>query len=176
MLFRSQIVNSILADGTSNNAFGVITDLGHNLSSDATPVWTSGTSLNNTDPLLLPLANNGGPTWTMGLRAGSPALNTADCAAAPPTDQRGYARPNGPGCDLGAYEGAGLTTLSIARMSAGTNVVWHLAEPGRAYRLEKTIAFDVWTPVMTNTAPVGGLLEFHVPVSGSPCFYRVVPQ
>ena len=171
-----QIVNSILSGGTSNNTYGVITDLGHNLSSDATPAWTSGTSLNNTDALLLPLANNGGPTLTMALKVGSPALNTADCASAPATDQRGYPRPSGPGCDIGAWEGAAQPTLLIARESAGTNVVRHAGEPGRAYVLQKTVNFSAWTPAMTNVAPAGGVVEFHVPVSGSPCFYRVVPQ
>ena len=126
-----QLVNSILNGGTSNNCYGTITDLGHNLSSDATPAWTSGTSLNNTDPLLLPLANNGGPTLTMALRFGSPALNTADCALAPPTDQRGVARPGGPGCDIGAYEGLGLIMANIWRENAATNVVSFLGETGR---------------------------------------------
>lgn len=45
------------------------------------------------DPLLGPLADHGGPTQTMALLTGSPALNaggTTDCA---PTNQRGVARP-----------------------------------------------------------------------------------
>ena len=172
--------NSVLSGNTVNgvatNSFGTLTDAGHNLSSDATPVWTSGSSLNNTDPLLLPLTNNGGPTLTMALRAGSPALNTADCASAPATDQRGVARPNGPGCDIGAYEGAGAVALQVWHESATTNVVRHASEVGRAYRLEKTVLFDTWTPVATNIAPAGGWLEFHIPATGSPCFYRVVAQ
>jgi hypothetical protein len=171
-----QLVNSILSGGTSNNVWGVMADLGHNLSSDNTPVWSSGTSLNNTDPRLLPLATNGGPTLTMALRAGSPALNTANCASTPPTDQRGVARPDGPGCDIGAYEGAGVFTLAIWRESAATNVVRHLAEPGRAYRLEKTSSFNGWTPVVTNTAPLGGVLDFRIAAPGAPCFYRVLAQ
>jgi len=54
--------------------------------------------------------------------------------------------------------------------------VRHAAEAGRAYRLEKTVGFGSWTPVVTNTAPPGGWLEFHVPATGTPCFYRVVTQ
>ena len=171
-----QILNTILSGGTSNNAWGTITDLGHNISSDATPVWTSGTSSNNTDPLLLPLANNGGPTLTMALGVGSPALDTADCSAAPATDQRGVARPSGPGCDIGAYERAEVFTLQIWRENAATNVIRHAAYLGHTYRLVKSVDLNAWTPAVTNIAPAGGWLEFHVPATGSPCFYRVLAQ
>ena len=51
------------------------------------------------------LANNGGPTRTHALIAGSPAIDAspddADCAA---TDQRGVTRPQGAACDIGAFE------------------------------------------------------------------------
>ncbi|HEY2988122.1 MAG TPA: right-handed parallel beta-helix repeat-containing protein [Candidatus Binatia bacterium] len=55
--------------------------------------------------ILAPLANNGGPTQTHALVAGSPAIDAspadADC---PSTDQRGTLRPQGPLCDIGAFE------------------------------------------------------------------------
>lgn len=56
------------------------------------------------NPKLGSLANNGGPTETMALLAGSPAIDLikAPCGTAP--DQRGVARPQGAGCDAGAYE------------------------------------------------------------------------
>ena len=52
------------------------------------------------DPLLDPLADNGGPNPTMALLPGSPAIDTGD--SCPDTDQRGEPR-DGP-CDVGAYE------------------------------------------------------------------------
>lgn len=61
------------------------------------------------NPMLLPLANNGGPTLTMALPVNSPAVDGA-LASAPTIDQRGVTRPldgNGDGvvrADLGAYE------------------------------------------------------------------------
>ncbi|QBB71020.1 hypothetical protein ELE36_12040 [Pseudolysobacter antarcticus] len=60
----------------------------------------------NLDPLLAVLADNGGPTQTQALQAGSPALdevrvNSATCSG---TDQRGVARPSGVRCDIGAVE------------------------------------------------------------------------
>jgi hypothetical protein len=52
------------------------------------------------DPLLLPLADNGGPTETMALQAGSPAIDLSDDC--PATDQRGEPRVGR--CDSGAFE------------------------------------------------------------------------
>jgi hypothetical protein len=58
------------------------------------------------DPLLGPLQNNGGPTQTMALLPGSPAIGHGDNAKAPTTDQRGITRITGPGefTDIGAFE------------------------------------------------------------------------
>jgi hypothetical protein len=58
------------------------------------------------DPMLAPLADNGGPTRTHALRSGSPALNTGNNAAGLPFDQRGhgFARKAGPATDIGAFE------------------------------------------------------------------------
>ncbi len=54
-------------------------------------------------PLLGPLADNGGPTQTQALLVGSPAIDHA-AAPCPATDQRGVARPQLAGCDIGAFE------------------------------------------------------------------------
>ena len=63
-----------------------------------------GFDLTSADPLLAPLADNGGPTETQALGAGSPAVGAvvpgSDC---PLTDQRGAGRLSGH-CDVGAYE------------------------------------------------------------------------
>ena len=88
---------------------GPLTLTGPNLIGDTTGCAISGTPPIVADPLLAPLADNGGPTWTHALLPGSPALGVGDpavCAAAPVSgrDQRGVARPQGAGCDLGAYE------------------------------------------------------------------------
>jgi beta-glucanase (GH16 family) len=50
------------------------------------------------------LADNGGPTHTHALLPGSPAIDMADGGVCPATDQRGIARPQGGGCDVGAFE------------------------------------------------------------------------
>jgi hypothetical protein len=58
------------------------------------------------DPLLQPLADNGGPTYTHALGAGSPAIDTGNNAAGLDFDQRGsgFARVSGAAADIGAFE------------------------------------------------------------------------
>ena len=56
------------------------------------------------DPLLAPLADNGGPTLTHALLAGSPAIDTGDNFFGLPTDQRGSPRVSGVATDIGAFE------------------------------------------------------------------------
>ncbi len=66
------------------------------------------------DPLLGDLQNNGGPTKTHALLSTSPAIDqipsgTSGCGTDITTDQRGYTRPAGTHCDIGAFEyGASL--------------------------------------------------------------------
>ena len=76
------------------------------------------TNVIDADPLLDTLADNGGFTQTMSLGAGSPAIDAGDNASCATTDQRGVARPQGPHCDIGAYESPDTTipvVLSIVR-------------------------------------------------------------
>jgi beta-glucanase (GH16 family) len=84
---------------------GVVT-----LTSGGTNVFTDGTCAPVASDqvvaaaALAPLAANGGPTLTHALNSGSPALDTANPASCPTADQRGIARPQGAGCDVGAVE------------------------------------------------------------------------
>ena len=103
--------NTIVANSPSpgGNCGGGITDGGYNLDSDGscgfgtTNHSLSGTMDNPLNPQLGPLANNGGPTKTHALLAGSPAINKGNSFEAT-TDQRGVARPQGAAPDIGAFE------------------------------------------------------------------------
>jgi len=79
---------------------------GFNLDSGTSCRLSQATDLTSTDPLLAPLASNGGPTQTQALEAGSPAIDRGGTSASgcPPADQRGVTRPQGPACDIGAFE------------------------------------------------------------------------
>ncbi|MEW5988914.1 MAG: choice-of-anchor Q domain-containing protein, partial [Chloroflexota bacterium] len=75
-----------------------------------------GTPGNEIDPLLGPLQNNGGPTWTHALLPYSWAIDRGHPGYCPTTDQRGVARPQGAGCDKGAFE---LEALPLTCRSPG---------------------------------------------------------
>ena len=101
------ITNTILSGNSGDCVnFGTLQSNGGNLVQDGTCAITGALS---GDPMLGPLANNGGPTKTRALLPGSPAIDAGDdafCTPAPVAgiDQRGVARPQGTHCDLGAYE------------------------------------------------------------------------
>lgn len=97
--------NTIVAYSASggNCAGATISSSGYNLSSDTSCSSFSATGdLTNINPLLGPLANNGGTTFTHALLPGSPAINSGTNFGCPSTDQRGYPRVGT--CDRGAYE------------------------------------------------------------------------
>ncbi len=124
--------NTIIAGNISAvgpDFYGTLTSQGWNLignNTDATITPSPGTAdqigtnAAPINPLLGPLANNGGPTQTMALLVGSPARDKGAAATDPltntaiSTDQRGFARPfddpaianaaGGNGSDIGAFE------------------------------------------------------------------------
>ena len=116
-LAKSIVANQDLEADCLGDGLWVYSE-GHNLDSDGTCNLTDPTDLPNTDPILGVLQDNGGPTLTHALLPGSPAIGAvplADCTyddgGDPGTpevplaeDQRGVARPQRDGCDIGAYE------------------------------------------------------------------------
>jgi hypothetical protein len=72
------------------------------------------TNIITTDPVLGTLGNYGGSTQTIPLLPGSSAINalvtgTNGCGTTITADQRGVTRPQGSGCDIGAFESQGFT-------------------------------------------------------------------
>jgi predicted outer membrane repeat protein len=106
------IANTIVASNSGGNcslAPGALISGGNNLQFGDTTC----TGMTVANPLLGPLANNGGLTQTMALGAGSPAIDHGDTINAPTTDQRGVARTDGNGdgiiaVDIGAFEAPAL--------------------------------------------------------------------
>jgi hypothetical protein len=84
-----------------------------------------GTTAAPIDPLLGPLADNGGPTQTMLPQRGSPAIDAGSNEGAPDTDQRGFRRVFGGVIDLGAVETMypGQSRVGTFDSSTGT---WYL--------------------------------------------------
>ncbi|HKP49262.1 MAG TPA: choice-of-anchor Q domain-containing protein [Gemmatimonadales bacterium] len=106
------LINTIVARNTAPSAPDVADGAGRfNLIGNGTGSGISssngnqvGTSSSLINPRIGPLVNNGGPTRTQALLAGSPAIDAASTPDCPPTDQRGVARPQGSHCDIGSYE------------------------------------------------------------------------
>jgi hypothetical protein len=131
--------NSILANSANGfDVWGAVIDAGYNLCSDGTAGFSGPGSLNHVDPLLSALSQNGGPTPTMALLAGSPARDAIP-SGFPPTDQRGVTRPQGPAADIGAFEAdfisaaaAILVQPKAATVRAGTNYTFVVVASGTA--------------------------------------------
>jgi len=108
------IGSTILSAGDSgeniyNDTNGTVASLGYNLSSDDGGGYlTANGDQINTDPMLGPLQDNGGPTFTHALLPGSPAIDTGDPNFTPPPfyDQRGpgYHRVVNGRIDKGSFE------------------------------------------------------------------------
>jgi predicted outer membrane repeat protein len=101
------IKNSIIANEGSST--GVFVSEGYNIESGHTCGLTQATDKRDTDPLLLPLADNGGFSMTHAIKPNSPAIDNGNDAVCPELDQRGTKRIDGNKdgtvrCDIGAYE------------------------------------------------------------------------
>jgi predicted outer membrane repeat protein len=128
--FLNTIVANNGADECDGAPPGLISN-GNNLSSDASCEFTSAGDQENTDPLLGPLQDNTGPTFTHALPGGSPAIDAGTNIGCPATDQRGVARPIGSSCDVGAYEAAlVLTLIKRAFLPDGTPIPTGSTIPG----------------------------------------------
>ena len=83
---------------------GVIASEGHNLDSGTSCNMTAPGDLQNANPQVQPLANNGGQVLTGALAPTSPAIDAGSNAGCPSTDARGVPRPQGSACDIGSFE------------------------------------------------------------------------
>lgn len=110
---ESSIIAANIVDGDSPNGddlaapeFDPINVAGsHNLIGDTTYMILPGDTLGG-DPQLSPLADNGGPTRTLGLVPTSPAIDAGSNAEGLAYDQRGayFVRTSGATTDIGAFE------------------------------------------------------------------------
>ncbi len=100
-------IDSIFQNSQGGNVAvvaGSFTSLGYNLFSDNPGISHVPTDRFNANPLLGPLMNNGGPTQTLALLSGSPAIKGGTSVAGITTDQRGDPRPATGSTDQGAFQ------------------------------------------------------------------------
>ena len=123
----------------SNNLIGALTNHGS--------VTGSNNQVGVTNPMLGPLAYNGGTTQTMALLTGSPAIGAGAVALLPPgiiTDQRGSPRIKGGAVDIGAFE-SGPTTLVVTSLADVNSGAIDLFAPD-GITLREAIAFAAADP------------------------------
>jgi len=165
--------NTIVADACS----GPVISSDYNLDVGASCKLNGPHDQQNINPLLGPLANNGGPTFTHALQPGSPAIDKGGTGGGcPATDQRGIIRPQGPACDIGAFEleqaapTATATTTTQASATPGTTAACTLLVPGSPFANDgfqaqwqqgEALAANFWGP-----AAAGGLSEPYVEAPG----------
>ena len=120
----------LLTDNGVNCGVFSLSDHGYNLSDDGSCAFTAASSHYNVplaDFHLGSLGNYGGQTQTVPLQSGSIALDaipshSGACTIGTDSDQRGVVRPQGAGCDIGAYEKAvpNMSTSNVTTPSAAT--------------------------------------------------------
>jgi predicted outer membrane repeat protein len=141
------------------DVYGTVTSNGYNLIGD--PSGGSGfvaTDLLDQNPLLGSLQNNGGPTQTMALLPGSPAIDAGSNALLGKitTDQRGLPGIVNGTVDIGAFESSGFTIA----VTGGNN---NQAVVNTAFAAPLLV-----TVTSPNGEPVtGGVVTFAAPGSGA---------
>jgi hypothetical protein len=117
-----------------------------------------GWSAHPLNPLLAPLGNYGGPTQTMALLPGSPAIDAGNRAYGGSTDQRGKARVGAR--DIGAFESQGF----IVNVSSGNNqsasIYGAFADPLVVSVTANNSVEPVASGIITFTAPASGASAF----------------
>lgn len=153
------LTSSIVAENSSKDCESgtTISDDGYNLDSDGTCQLSASTDKPDTDPQLGPLQTNGGLTTTMALESTSPAIDaippgTNGCGTSITTDQRGVLRPQGSGCDIGAYE---YGDVAMQSLTASPNPVPTLTKLTYTATVVNAGGAKAQGVKVTDTLPVG---------------------
>jgi CSLREA domain-containing protein len=158
-VFEDTIIANPISSPSATSCAGSFLSHGYNLEDDVgeSCIFDQTTDIVGQDPMLAPLADNGGPTLTQKLLQGSPAIDKGNGVGAT-TDQRGAGFPRisdsptitnasgGDGSDIGAYERDSvpphnpLISASTPKSPANNNnpKLRGLAEAGSIVRLYKT--------------------------------------
>ena len=153
-------------DQTIFSDSGIVISLGYNLASDNGGGFLTGLGDQiNTDPLLGPLQNNGGPTFTHALSLGSLAINAGDPNFTPPPsfDQRatGFDRVAHGRIDIGSFEVQGPTpTPTCSPAPTPCDSFWAARTPV-PYQAQVYLPSAMASMCMPEAERTGDLLTFY---------------
>jgi hypothetical protein len=160
-------------------AAGTIQDLGFNLvQKDAFfgPIFSNPTSRIVSNALLATLGDHGGPTRTIALQVGSPAIDAVTNGPSIGVDQRGALRPYSSFADVGAFESYPTSFVFSAVSPTGSG--WRVrgtAQPVTDCRLQASTSLVDWVDVLTTSTAADGTFDL-VDAAAYPdrVFYRLV--
>jgi hypothetical protein len=115
-----------------------------------------GTPASPIDPLLAPLGDYGGPTQTMPLLPGSPALNAGDPAQAGVADQRGAIRSGG--VNIGAFQASASAIVVTAPDTATAGVAFDVSVAVVDVFGQVAVGYYTGTIHFTTTDPDPGVI------------------
>lgn len=181
----TQVCNTILAgnggSATAPDVSGAINSLGHNLVGNTTGSTGFGVAgdILGMDPMLGPLSDNGGRTWTHALLPGSPAINASDNSASPSTDQRGLPRIACTVADIGAFETQDCPApvfRTVAMQSPDQLRLEGSGAPQLSYSIQSSGDLATWSPQATVVPDRHGRFSLLLPIdpADSPLFFRLV--
>ncbi|MEO7299434.1 MAG: choice-of-anchor Q domain-containing protein, partial [Verrucomicrobiota bacterium] len=190
---RNSILSGNSASSSGRDSYGPVITQSYNLvgTTNGSSGWSAtvdqiGTTNAPLDALLGPLGDNGGPTWTVALLSGSPAIDKGKIAFnGAVTDQRGAPRPydfplinnatGGDGADVGAFE-LGVPTLNLQR-AAGNNILLSWPSYYGDFALESmtNLNLSIWTPI-GGAIVVGNQYNVTNDTAGEQKYFRLHSQ
>ena len=176
LTMKSTLLAGQTSGGSCDLSGGTATSDGYNLDDDGSCALTATgdqSDVTNAGSYLGPLQNNGGPTPTIAMVTGSSAIDATpvnectDAFGSPvSTDQRGITRPQGKGCDIGAFEV--VAPVPTANICTGAIVT----------DCSTTITLDYYVPssaILNSTTPVTVVaqgtpgLDFTLDIADTTC-------
>jgi uncharacterized repeat protein (TIGR01451 family) len=142
-----------------------------NTGGDVSGITDNGNNVIGGNPLLAPLGNYGGPTQTMALLPGSPAINAGTSTGAPATDQRGISRVGA--VDIGAFESRGFTISATSGNAQSTPILTAFGAPlvatvGSAFSEPVAAGMVIFTAPGSGASATftGGVTTFNATING----------
>ncbi|HEX2913246.1 MAG TPA: choice-of-anchor Q domain-containing protein [Chloroflexia bacterium] len=176
--------NSIVANNTSysdpyySDCGGMVSDGGYNLQENipTSNISNCTAGITRADPKLAQLADAGGPTASIGLLTGSPAIDAIPASSCPLNqDQRGVARPLGTKCDIGAFEGIiKLPTLSKAfnpstiGLGGDSTLIFTVGNPSTTGTVLSGIAYSDSLPAGLKVSSLPNIVDNCATPSNNP--------